>query len=417
MSNKDYYLRTQCRMCAGKKLKKVMELTPTPDGNKFLKKNELGQPEPVYPLELYFCEVCHHLQLGHVVNPKILYQHKYPYVSSTSAHFVDHLKGYASEMVKRFCIKPGTLVVDIGSNDGTCLRFFKEADMQVLGVDPALEIAQQATESGIKTVGDFFSYELALRLREEYGPAGFITSHNVCAHIDHLDDVVHGVHHWLDNDGLFVLEVGYLLDVYNNLWFDTIYHEHLDYHTVAPFEKLFGRMGMELIDVQRISPQGGSIRIMAQKSGGKYTRNEMVDKLVRQEREAGLDRSETFIGFDRRITEVRDQLLTLVKSLKAQGKSIAGYGAPTKATTLMSHFKLGQDVLDFVVDDNPLKQGFCTPVSHIPVFSADEIYNRKPDYILILAWNFAEPIMKMHKGYEKNGGRFILPMPVPRIVE
>jgi hypothetical protein len=174
---------------------------------------------------------------------------------------------------------------------------------------------------------------------------------------------------------------------------------------------------MELISVERTSPQGGSIRVIAQKSGGKYARDESVDKLIRLEQESGLNRPETFMDFERRIADIRDQLLMLVKSLKAQGKSIAGYGAPTKATTLMCHFKLDSDVLDFIVDDNPLKQGLYSPVSHIPVLSADEIYKRRPDYLLILAWNFAEPIMKIHKRYENEGGRFILPMPRPCIVE
>ncbi|CAK8711773.1 SAM-dependent methyltransferase [Candidatus Electronema halotolerans] len=417
MNMKNYYLRTTCRMCAESALRKVMELTPTPPGNNFLTKEEIGQEEPVYPLELYFCEHCHHVQLGHVVDPKVLYQKNYSYVSSTSAYFVRHLRNYADEMVKHFDLEPGMLVADIGSNDGTCLQFFQKAGMKVVGVDPALEIAGRATESGIETVGDFFSCELARRLRDKYGPAGFITSHNACAHIDCLDDVVQGVFHWLDKNGVFVLEVGYLLDVYTNVWFDTVYHEHLDYHSVAPFKQLFARNGMELIAAQRISPQGGSIRIMAQKSGGKYSRDESIDKLIQQEHEAGLDRPETFIEFDRRIRAVREQLLALVNALRFEDKSIAGYGAPTKATTLMSHFKLGSEVLDFIVDDNPLKQGFYTPVTHIPVFSADEIYTRRPDYVLILAWNFAEPIMKIHERYVKEGGRFILPMPVPRIVE
>lgn len=417
MSSADYYQRTTCRMCDGKSLTKVMELTPTPPGNNLLGADEIGEPEPVYPLDLYFCDDCYHLQLGHVVDPCILYKNNYSYVSGTSSHFVNHLRSYATDMIKRFDLHSGSLVADIGSNDGTCLRFFKEAGMQVIGVDPADEIAHQATEAGIETIGDFFSKKLAIELLDKYGPASLVTSHNACAHIDNLDDVVQGVEHWLDDNGIFVLEVGYFLDVFSNTWFDTIYHEHLDYHTVEPFQRLFERANMEIFSVQRVSPQGGSIRVMAQKQGGKFKRDDSVDNLIKLERKAGLDKPSTFKEFDHKIRHVRDQLGTLVRSLKDEGKNIAGFGAPTKATTLLSHFMLGSDILDFIVDDNPLKQSFFTPATHIPIYSTNALYEKLPDYVLILAWNFAEPIMKNHNRYIQEGGKFILPMPYPEIVK
>jgi len=403
-------------MCGEGSLTKAMSLTPTPPGNDFLTKEELGRDEPVYPLDLYFCEACHHIQLGHVVDPKILYQKNYSYVSATSAYFVNHLKHYAKDMVERFDLKPGDLAVDIGSNDGTCLSFFKDKGMKVVGVDPATEIAGKATENGIDTIADFFGYRLAVELRKKYGTAKYITSHNACAHIDNLFDVVKGVEHWLDADGVFVLEVGYFVDVYSNTWFDTVYHEHVDYHTVAPFEKLFNRVGMELISVERISPQGGSIRVMAQKKGGIIKRDDSVDELIALEAKLGLNKAETLHKLNHKISQVRDKLHNLIHSLKADGKSIAGFGAPTKATTLMAHFGLDATVLDFIVDDNPLKQGLFTPITHIPVLSSDALYKMKPDYVLILAWNFAEPIMQMHKKYSEQVGQFILPMPNPEIV-
>jgi len=403
-------------MCGEESLAKVMSLTPTPPGNDFLTKEELGREEPVYPLDLYFCKGCHHVQLGHVVDPQILYQKNYSYVSATSAHFVSHLKKYAADMVERFELQADDLVADIGSNDGTCLSFFKKQGMRVVGVDPATDIAERATENGVETVADFFGYDLAVALREKYGAAKYITSHNACAHIDDLFDVVKGVEHWLAEDGVFVLEVGYLVDVYRNTWFDTIYHEHVDYHTVAPFEKLLARVGMELIAVDRISPQGGSIRVMVQKQGGVIERDKSVDALIALEHELGLDSAEAIHQFDHKIGEVRDKLQKLLVSLKEDGKTIAGFGAPTKATTLMAHFGLDETLLDFIVDDNPLKQGLFTPTTHIPVLSADVLYERKPDYLLILAWNFAEPIMKMHQKYRDEVGQFILPMPNPEIV-
>jgi len=404
-------------MCNSNRLLKTFSLSPTPPGNDFLAKEELGRYEQLYPLDLYFCEDCYHVQLGHVVSPLVLYQKNYTYVSATSKQFVNHLKNYAVDMIKKFNLKANSLVIDIGSNDGTCLSFFKDYGMKVLGVDPATEIAQKATKNGVNTIADFFSYNLSMSLREKYGPANFVTSHNACAHIDNLLDIVKGVEFLLDEDGLFVLEVGYFVDVYSNTWFDTIYHEHLDFHTVAPFEKLFERAGMEIIDVDRISPQGGSIRIISQKKNGKFQRNSSVDELILLENKLGLDKVKTFYEFADKINLVKKNLHKLIKDLKADNKTIAGFGAPTKATTLMSHFGIDENILDFIVDDNPLKQGLYTPVSHIPVLSADALYERRPDYVMILAWNFANPIMQMHKKYSDEIGQFILPMPIPQILD
>jgi SAM-dependent methyltransferase len=403
-------------MCGGDGLQKVFALTPTPDGNAFLRRDELGRTEQTYPLDLYFCGNCHHLQLGHVVDPSVLYRHSYPYVSATSSAFVEHLRTYASAMVDRFSLGKKSLVADIGSNDGTCLHFFAEAGTKVIGVDPATEIAELATKSGIETIADFFSYETAVRLRHECGPATFITSHNALAHIDDLEGVFRGVRHWLADNGVFVFEVGYLLDVVENVWFDTIYHEHLDYHSVGPFRQLFARTGMEAIAVERVSPQGGSLRIFAQPVGGSHKLDASVAGLIDLEHDRGLDRPETFVEFGRRVDGVGTRLRALVGTLKANGASIAGYGAPTKATTLLSHFRLDATHLDFIADDNPLKQGLFTPASHIEVTDARQLYIRRPDYVLILAWNFAEPIMAAHRRYASEGGRFIVPMPLPRII-
>ena len=414
---RDYYFRSTCRLCESSNLEKVIELTPTPPGNNFLRADELGQPEPEYPLECYFCRECYHLQLGHVVDPKILFRSNYSYVSGTSPVFVKHLAGYARDMVRRYELKPGSLVADIGSNDGTCLRFFKEAGMNVLGVDPAADVARIANEAGIETVVDFFGRDSARRLRAERGPAAFITSHNACAHIDDLAGVIEGVAHWLADDGLFGVEVGYLLDVYQNAWFDTIYHEHLDFHSVAPFQTFFQRHGMELISAERIAPQGGSIRLIAQKAGGRRKPDASVEQLIDLERRAGLHDAESFRKYNERINAVREKLSTLVRGLKAEGKSIAAFGAPTKSTTLLTHFGLGEGILDFIVDDNPIKQGLFTPKFHIPILHPDEIYRRRPDYLVLLAWNFAESIMQRNARYAEEGGRFILPMPEARIVD
>jgi len=412
-----YYRKNSCRLCNSKKLEDVIELSPTPPGNNFLSKKQLNEPENYYPLVVRFCQNCAHVQLADVVNPEILFQDDYKYVSGTSSAFVEHFRQYAEDVLAQFRIPAGTLVADIGSNDGTCLRFFKESGFNVLGVDPATEIAAKAAAEGIPTVADFFSESLGKELLAEYGPAHLITSHNTCAHIDDLVNLTRGVRHWLADDGLFIFEVGYLLDVYSNTWFDTMYHEHLDYHSVKPLVPFFESIDMELFSVKRVSPQGGSIRLHVQKKGGPHSADPSVKELIRLEEDIGLDKAETFRAFSDKVNTVKIALSEILRSLKAQGMCIAGYGAPTKSTTLLTHFGLGDDMLDFIVDDNPLKQGKFTPGFHIPIMGTDELYKRKPEYLVVLAWNFAEPIMEKHQKYKNIGGQFILPMPIAHIVE
>ena len=373
MTGSNFYFRDTCRLCENNKLEKVIELTPTPPGNYVLRADEIEEPRPSYPLEVYFCNNCTHLQLGHVVDPKILFQRRYTYVSSTSPVFVAHLQEYAAAMIKRFSLGKGGLIADIGSNDGTCLRFFKAAGFEVLGIDPATDIARKASEEGIETIPDFFGFEKARHLRKQRGPAKLITSHNVLAHIDDLSDIIKGVEHWLSDDGLFVMEVGYLVDVYQKVWFDTIYHEHLDYHTLAPLLGFLARHNLEVIEVERIAPQGGSIRVISQKQGGPYHPNASVENLLVLERSLKMDEPETFRSYNERINEVRDDLGTLLIDLKQQGYSIAGYGAPTKATTMLMHFGLSQEMLDFHTGGQPIKAWLFLARSYDPDIASRRI--------------------------------------------
>ncbi len=411
----DSYERTTCRLCGNGGLANVLTLTPTPPGNHFVSKEDKDKPQTSFPLALNFCEACKHVQLSHCVDPDILYRTNYSYVSGTSPVFVAHLRDYADQITSEYSFPSNGLVVDIGSNDGTALQFFKTKGFRALGVDPAREVAEIATKNGIETRCEFFNLDVATRLRREYGAAHLINSHNACAHIDDLPSVIRGVEHWLDKDGLFVMEVGYFLDVYMNCWFDTIYHEHVDYHTVAPLVPFFKAHGLEVIDVKRTSPQGGSIRVVSQKAGGRHATQKSVRDIIQLERDSGLDERQTLLSFGERIQDIKVKLGAIVREAKHQGASIAGFGAPTKATTLLSHFDLAH-ALDFLVDDNPLKQNLFSPGHHIPVLHPREIYERKPDYVIILAWNFAADLMKKHRAYLEQGGRFILPMPEPAIV-
>src|SRR5215469_16163821 len=266
MANDLCHRRKTCRLCGGPRLISVLELAPTPPANAFVPREELGKTQQRFPLDVFFCEDCTHAQLLDVVDPSVLFEN-YVYVSGTSPSFVAHFESYARGIMEQFRPQPGGLVLDIGSNDGTLLRFFQKAGMKVLGIDPARNIAQEATRNGIPTLATFFNPQLAKQLRGEHGPASVITANNVFAHIDNLEGVVEGIRTLLAPDGVFVFEVSYLSDVFEKTLFDTIYHEHLDYHSVKPLVPFFRRLGMELIEAQRVSSHGGSLRGIAQLAG------------------------------------------------------------------------------------------------------------------------------------------------------
>lgn len=385
-------------------------LAPTPPANAFVAKDKLAAAQECFPLDVFFCGACAHVQLLDVVDPEVLFK-DYVYVSGTSPVFVNHFKDYAKDLLNRYPPEAGGLAADIGSNDGTLLRFFKERGMRVLGIDPALEIARRANDDGIETIADFFTPGLAKRIRQEKGQASIITANNVFAHIDDLASVAEGIRELLSADGVFSFEVSYLLDVCENVLFDMTYHEHLAYHSVKPLLRFFAANGLEMIEALRTSAHGGSLRGIVQLQGGPRKAGESVGKLIALEEEKKLDRAETLISFGARVNEKKQELGSLLGRLKKEGKSIAGFGAPAKATTLMHHFQLGPDIIDFIVDDSPFKQGLFSPGFHIPILPTAAIYERKPDYLLILAWNFAKSIMEKHQPFAKAGGHFITPLP------
>ena len=402
--------RKTCRLCGGAHLTLVLELAPTPPANAFVPKEELNKTQQCFPLDVFFCEDCAHVQLLDIVDPSVLFEN-YVYVSGTSPSFVAHFESYAKSVLDQFKPAKGSLVLDIGSNDGTLLRFFQKAGMKVLGIDPAKNIAEQATKNGIETMATFFSPQIAKDIRSKYGPASVITGNNVFAHIDNLEAVVEGIRTLLAPDGVFVFEVSYLVDVFEKTLFDTIYHEHLDYHSVKPLVPFFKRLGMELIEAQRVSSHGGSLRGIAQLKGGPNKVGASVSQAIALEEQLGLDKAQTFRQFGDNINSLKMALGKLLRELKSSGKKIVGFGAPAKATTLMYHFGIGPDLIDFIAEDSPLKQHLFSPGSHIPVLPREALYEQKPDYVLMLAWNFAEPIMKSLKPYKDAGGHFIVPIP------
>ncbi len=413
--NKYCHRRSTCRLCGGGRLTTVLSLEPTPPANAFVALSEAATEQECFPLDVFFCEDCAHVQLLDVVDPRVLFEN-YVYVSATSPVFVKHFEDYAEQVLKRFRTAENGLVVDIGSNDGTLLGVFQRAGRRVLGVDPARQIARAATQSGIETINGFFTADMGRAIRDDRGPADIVTANNVFAHIDDLAGVAEGIRELLADDGIFVFEVSYLADVFEKTLFDTIYHEHLSYHSLKPLRGFFVRHGMEMIEALRVDSHGGSLRGVVQRQGGRRRVGASVAEMVRREERLGLDRAETFHAFAARVEALKIEFSGLLRRLKAEGRSIAGYGAPAKATTLMYHFGIDRQLIDFIVDDNPLKQGLLSPGLHIPVLATDAISERRPDVLVILAWNFAASIIARHAAFGDAGGRFLTPLPEVEMV-
>jgi len=392
----------------------VFVLTPTPLANAFIQDTQLEMEQPIFPLELFFCKECSHLQLSLVVNPEILFR-DYLYVSGTSKSFTAHFQEYADYCIGRFTITSNDLVVDIGSNDGTFLSFFKTKNIDVLGIDPARSIAAEAIKNGVETWPEFFTQTTVEQIKKKKQPAKLVSANNMFAHADNLGAIAESIGSLLAPDGVFIFEVSYLGAIYEDTLFDTIYHEHLAYHSILPLDLFFKSKNMDLFAVERIKSHGGSIRGMVQLSDGPYKADGSVQSLINYEIQLALNNPQTWVQFGKNIDLLRNQLTKLLSRLKNEGNSIAGYGAAAKATTLMYHFNIGQNIIDFLIDDSPLKQGLYSPGLHIPVEASQAIYEKKPDYILILAWNFASQIMNSHQEYSDRGGKFISPLPEVKV--
>lgn len=409
----DMALRTVCRVCGSKKLHKFLSLGPTPLANSFLRKNQLDNPEDFYPLDVYFCSNCYLVQLLDVVFPKVMFK-EYTYVTGASKPMQNHFSGLAEDVIQNFRPINDSLVVDIGSNDGTLLQCFSKFGLRTLGIEPASNIARLAEAKGIQTVNNFFDEQCAMKLRKEYGLANVILATNVFAHVDNLESFVRGVNHLQSNNGVFIIEVPHILNLLNNLEFDTIYHEHLSYFAVHPLVYLFRKFGMEVVDVKQIPIHGGSIRVFIQRSAKQQSQN--VVKLLSMEQEAKLNSSKTYLKFANEVSLLKEKLVRLLKMLKRKGARITGYGATAKGNTLLNYCEIGMDILDYITDTTPFKQGCYTPGMHIPIFPEKKFHEEPPDYALLLAWNYADAILQKESEYRQNGGKFILPIPEPTVI-
>jgi hypothetical protein len=398
-----------CRLCKAPLSEILLKLPDSPLANEFV-----SEPikQDLFSLELCSCTNCHHYQLTESVDGEKLFRN-YSFVSGTSKVNVAHFTKLAENTVKRFFLKPGDFVVEIASNDGTLLQAFKNLGMRVLGVDPAENIAKIANENGIETLPDFFTSELAKNILLKYGTPKLVIANNIIAHTDYVIDIINGVSGLIKDGGVFIFENSYFKDMYEKTLPDLIYSEHISHYLVYPLSQMFVSCGLHLFDVENIDVHGGSIRGFVSKTN--LDQSENLKKLITEELELGLISNDTkkiaMKKFADKIDELGKNLTNRLKQIKNEGKSIAIYGMPAKATTLMYAFNIDPTMIDFAVDDADLKIGTYSPGKHIPVLSPDAIYEKKPDYILILAWNFADSIMKKHLRYSNQGGHFIVPIP------
>jgi hypothetical protein len=404
--------RDDCRLCHSTEVEKVVPLAPIPVATPNIGMTDGGETRlatALAPLDLYLCRQCGHLQLLDVIDPEVQYNN-FAYTTSISLGLTEHFGRMADDVTARAALAPGALVVEIGSNDGTLLRFFKDRGMRVLGIDPARAIAQRATEQGIHTLPAFFTTELARSIRAEHGAAAVIISNNTFANLDDLDDPTAGIRALLADDGLFVFETQHGADVVRRMLIDTVYHEHQSYFLAGPLGSFFARQGMELIAVEYVRTKGGSIRGYAQGVGGPRKGNGSVAAVMAQEAAASLRDPQAYRRFVQRLNEMRERVATALAAETSGGHRIAGYGASVGSVTLINQFGLGH-ILAFIVDDKPLTDALLGPDYRIPVVPADALYDGSADLVVILAWRYADPIMAKNRRYLDGGGRFAVPWP------
>ena len=411
-----FYQKIECRYCRSPLPDPFLDLGTMPPANSFLTKEELRNEEFVCPLRLCWCPVCKLVQLSHVVPADRMFAN-YLYVSSTTQTFKKHFSDYARMAKTRLgAAKPQVLAVDIGSNDGLLLSCYQNEGFKAVGVEPAGNLSEGANQKGLRTIHGYFGSWAVEKILKDFGSADIISANNVFAHIDDIHQVCRNVGRLLDPQGIFIIEFPYLVIMCEEMLFDMVYHEHLSYIAVTPLQFLLKEFGLEIFAIERVASHGGSLRVFIQKKNGGHLRSSEVETFVKEEREKGYGSAPLYQEFAQRVLEVKKNTVGFVRQLKSQGKSISGYGAPAKGNTLINFCAFTPSQIDFVVDDNPLKQNLFTPGARIPVVPAEYLLDHPTDCVILFAWNFAEEIIRKLEVLQKKRVQFIVPLPKPRIV-
>lgn len=410
-----HHKRTTCRACGGERLWPFLPLGNMPLANSFLHSSAEFADEPRYPLDVYFCADCSLVQILDVIDPEVLFRH-YLYVTGTSETIAIHNREYARVIVELLNLGQKDLVVEIASNDGSLLTCFQPYNVRTLGVEPATNIAEIATKRGVETVNKFFNPTTADEVRRDYGPAKAIIGNNVLAHVDDTQAFLRGCAALLADDGLVMIEAPYLGDLIDRLAYDTVYHEHHCYFSTTSLKQLCESSGLVIKRIDHLPVHGGTLRMYAglKSQHGDHSSDAMA--MIEEEKRAGMSNFATYEKLALDVADNRRAILSLLQKIKAEGKTVAGYGAPAKGNTLLNYCGITTELLPYTVDKSPLKIGLLTPGTHIPVLPAETLLERQPDYVLILAWNFAEEIIRQQQEYRNRGGRFIIPIPIPEVI-
>ena len=404
---------THCRACGVGELKTFLDLGETPLANRLLKPAQKDEQELAFPLKVAVCEECGCVQITETVNPEVLFADQYPYYSSAIPALLKHSRENALDLIDDRKLCGESLVVELASNDGYLLKNYVEFGVPVLGIDPAENQVAAANKIGVRSICEFFGKELGEKLAAQGEKADVIHANNVLAHVADTNSFVAGIAALLKDDGVAVIECPYLLPMIEKTEFDTVYHEHYFYWSCTALDNHFRRHGLFLNEIKHLTIHGGSLRLFVEKV---ERQGESVKKALRKERELGADKLPFFADFGAKVQQLKEDLNTLIDDLRAQGKTVAAYAAAAKGATLVNFAEIDHTRIDFTVDRAKAKQDRLMPGSKIPIHAPEAIVEKMPDYVLMLAWNFADEILAQQAEYREKGGKFIIPVPTPHIV-
>ncbi|UTW61764.1 class I SAM-dependent methyltransferase [bacterium SCSIO 12741] len=402
----------KCRHCQTELTTTFVDLKTSPPSNSFLTADQLDKPEAFYPLHIHVCEECFLVQIDEFKNAHEIFSNDYVYFSSISKSWLAHCKKYSEQMIERFGLDSNNQVVEVASNDGYLLQYFHQQNIPVLGIEPTGNTADAAIAKGIESVKEFFGEEIAHRLKSEGRGADLLIGNNVLAHVPDINDFVKGLKAMLNEEGVITMEFPHLMQLVANNQFDTIYHEHFSYLSLTTVSRIFESFGLQLFDVEEIPTHGGSLRIYGKhaEDSSKEVSNR-YEALLEKEKSIGMTTLAYYEGFQGKSDKVKDDLLEFLKTAKAEGKSVVGYGAAAKGNTLLNYCEVGTELIQYVVDASPHKQGKYLPGCHIPVVDESELRQTKPDYILILPWNIKDEIINQLSYTQEWGAEFMVAIP------